>query len=710
MLQNINVRAKFLLLICIPLLALIVLSGKQTMELYSVSQGMGQVMQLVKLTESSNNLIHEIQKERGFSAGFAASKGQNFSDTMRAQRAVSERALRQLRESLALFLIHAPDSPLRTQYAPVLNVLAQIGLVHEQIDALEMPPAKVIALYTTLVGDLQKTVSRARDACTNVSLYSGISNLITFINAKEFAGQERATLNAAFSSGSFSKEIFRAWMQRVALHEEYLRTFMENAQPIARNIYATKAVQPQQKVQAFRQKAIDNADKASLDVDAREWFVASTAYIDAMHDVEIAISGDLQSSTKSLQQEAQYSLNVSMGVTALIVGLTLLLAIFVQRSVTVPLLATVRFAGLVAAGDLSTPLTLNRRDEFGQLATSLNAMVRALQEIILKAETATQRALEETERAQKATNRAEEAQRQAELAKREGMRDAAGSIDTVAQALLNASNDISTSISQAANDAREQSQRLSSTATAMEEMTSTVLEVARNSAEAVQAADSARTQAQEGRAVVLDVVENINNAMKRSLDIRDAIGLLGQRVQSVDKVLGVISDIADQTNLLALNAAIEAARAGEAGRGFAVVADEVRKLAEKTMNATREVGQVLHGIQRDTEENIQTVDEAVLAMEKTTALTHASGAALEKIVVMVDISTDQVRSIATAAEEQSATSEEINHSVLDVNRLADETAKAMEQATHNVRTLLAQAKNLQGLIVALREEDGPKNT
>jgi methyl-accepting chemotaxis protein len=168
----------------------------------------------------------------------------------------------------------------------------------------------------------------------------------------------------------------------------------------------------------------------------------------------------------------------------------------------------------------------------------------------------------------------------------------------------------------------------------------------------------------------------------------------------------VITDIADQTNLLALNAAIEAARAGDAGRGFAVVADEVRKLAEKTMTATKEVGDAIGAIQHGTRANVEGVDKSVKLITEATTLADESGQALKEIVNLVDAASDQVRSIATASEEQSAASEEISHSIEQVSSIANETSQAMNEAAKAVDELARQAQMLNTLIRQLREEAG----
>ncbi len=280
--------------------------------------------------------------------------------------------------------------------------------------------------------------------------------------------------------------------------------------------------------------------------------------------------------------------------------------------------------------------------------------------------------------------------------------EVAGQATDISNRMAAASEELSSQVEQVGNGADVQRDRLATTATAMEEMNATVLEVARNAEQASTQAESTREKAENGAKLVGNVIAAINQVNAVALDMRKNMEELGKQAESIGGVMNVISDIADQTNLLALNAAIEAARAGEAGRGFAVVADEVRKLAEKTMGATTEVGGSIQGIQQAARSNIQSMGSAAHQAGEAAALAATSGTALEEIRTLVSANFALISGIATAAEEQSATSEEINSSIDEINTIAGETASGMAQSTSAVTEVARMAQELRALLERLR--------
>ena len=322
-------------------------------------------------------------------------------------------------------------------------------------------------------------------------------------------------------------------------------------------------------------------------------------------------------------------------------------------------------------------------------------MVGALERNIKKAELESKNAQEATVKAEEAMKKAEAAGQEAK-AKAEALLNVAGRLEEVGSVVSSASTQLSAQIEQSDRGAGEAAQRLSEAATAMNEMNATVQEVARNASAASAASADTKDKATAGAQVVERSLRRIESVHQVSLELKDDMTQLNEHAQDITRIMGVILDIADQTNLLALNAAIEAARAGEAGRGFAVVADEVRKLAEKTMASTNDVGNAIKAIQESTAKSTASVDNAVAQIEEATGLANESGRALEEIVTTAETTADQVNAIATA-------SEEINHSILLCNDMSRQIADAMAEAAKAVSGLAREAQELSELIHEMKE-------
>ena len=251
-----------------------------------------------------------------------------------------------------------------------------------------------------------------------------------------------------------------------------------------------------------------------------------------------------------------------------------------------------------------------------------------------------------------------------------------------------------------------QQNRIRETATAIEAMNASIVDVARNAGDASGNADQARQRAQSGQKITDQSIEAIADVRKHTTTMSTGLHDLGSKAQDVGKILGIISDIADQTNLLALNAAIEAARAGEAGRGFAVVADEVRKLAEKTMQATMEVSSAVKGIQDSAHSNIALMDETDASVQQGVELVTQAGEALQEIVTQVMQTADMIGIIATTAEKQSAASEEINGNIGTVDSIALDISNAMTELGVTAREVAQMAADLRETIASMSNGNG----
>lgn len=409
--------------------------------------------------------------------------------------------------------------------------------------------------------------------------------------------------------------------------------------------------------------------------------------------VEHAADATLAESSRSL-------LIAAVAINLLVLGLTLLSI----RSIMRPMNALAAYARRVADGDYACSCDIKEGSEIGRLASVLENTVGKVKESIAQATRSEQLALCETQKARDASLMAEQARTRAEQAKQQGMLDAAVKLEQIVRVVAVASDRLAAEIEQSSKGAQTQAHKAAAVAAAMEQMNATVSGVAQHAARTAETSSQARLKATQGEAIVRVVIEDIEGVQASAVRLKTQIADLGAQSESIGKILNVISDIADQTNLLALNAAIEAARAGDAGRGFAVVADEVRKLAEKTMTATKQVGDAIKAVQASTQANIELVDTAVHAIGGATQQAGKSGQSLSDIVELVATATDQVQSIAAAAEQQSSASEEINRSIEEVFAVAKESSEAMEDATQAVLELTRQASVLRGLIDELKSD------
>lgn len=278
------------------------------------------------------------------------------------------------------------------------------------------------------------------------------------------------------------------------------------------------------------------------------------------------------------------------------------------------------------------------------------------------------------------------------------------------QATASASNQISSSTEELAAGAQEQSSQSQEIAGAVTQMTSTIMETSKHANTASENAKNAGSIAKEGGKVVQETVEGMNRVAEVVSRAAVTVKELGKSSDQIGEIVQVIDDIADQTNLLALNAAIEAARAGEQGRGFAVVADEVRKLAERTTKATKEIATMIKRIQKDTGEAVVSMDEGTKEVEKGKELAEKAGDSLRQIISAAEQVVDVINQVAAASEEQSSTSEQITRNIESISNVTHEAASGTQQIARAAEDLNHLTTNLQELIMQFKiDESQSKN-
>ncbi|ELS40129.1 HAMP domain-containing methyl-accepting chemotaxis protein [Pseudomonas syringae] len=391
----------------------------------------------------------------------------------------------------------------------------------------------------------------------------------------------------------------------------------------------------------------------------RDAQAASKAALEKMTTLGVsmlATSNDLITrQNKSRDADSAKSVTMIAAATALALVLSILAAWVITRQITTPLQETLEVVERVASGDLSRNLNVDRKDELGKLQATIQRMTVSLRELV------------------------------------GGIRDGVTQIASAAEELSAVTEQTSAGVN-------SQKVETDQVATAMHEMTATVQEVARNAEEASEAAVTADRQARDGERVVNEAIAQIERLASAVGNSSEAMGALKQESDKIGSVLDVIKSVAEQTNLLALNAAIEAARAGEAGRGFAVVADEVRSLAQRTQKSTEEIEALIARLQSGTQQATTVMDSSRELSTSSVELTRRAGGSLESITKTVSAIQAMNQQIAAAAEEQSATAEEINRSIINVRDVSEQTSAASEETAASSVELARLGNHLQVLV------------
>jgi len=573
----------------------------------------------------------------------------------------------------------AADAAFADSYNAQLNVLQ--GLVSKALETLTRAENQqaLKALQTTIVAYDQK-VKRliAADKSTTDALkpltalsdkyaqtFAGMLEATTTTSALASADGERVRDLRTVADLRNGMTTFRLMLRRYIavpndanknLLMETIDTFLSDITKARSNLPATLSSQLEEAhagMRRYREVLVEVAGLFEQKQNMREQVDQESKAMDK-------IMNGLMDTQQRLAREDQHSAFIQIAVlTVLALVIGLIASVVISRQITAPLALTVELARRIAKGDLTVQAKSNRKDELGDLQNAMQDMAQNLNTLV------------------------------------QGIGNGVTQISTSAEKLSAMSEQTSAGV-------RQQKSEVDQVATAMHEMASTVQEVARNTTDASAAATLADQQARHGSTVVKQATLQISELAAAIEALGGAMNVLSQDSEQIGKVIDVIKAVAEQTNLLALNAAIEAARAGEQGRGFAVVADEVRSLAQRTQDSTKEIEALIITLQQGAQaastlmasSRERTLDTVVLAQKAELAITEIN----QSIGTIQEMSLQ----ISAAAEQQSAVADEINRSIVSVRDVADQSAVASEESAAATVELASLGQDLQRMTAHFR--------
>ncbi len=639
--KNISIKMKLLILSLVPLLMLGYLTVDQAMSGYEYKQKLAKTKELVELSKKISMLIHETQKERGASAGYTGSGGEKFKTILPNQRKLTDK---RVKEYLAFIknIDFSKYDGLEKKVEKTKEFLSKLNGKREKITALELPLKSVVGYYTKMNASFLDVVSGVAKSSPNNEVTKELVAYTSFLKSKERAGIERAVLSGVFAKDSFPDGFFAKFIKLVSEQNAYMDGFLSMANSHLVEFYNKQMQNPAvAEVQRMRDIAIQKASIGGFGVDSVYWFKTITKKINLLKKIDDEIASDV---TNLLNKQEGAVYNEAIGGLLSMIFL-IVFAYIVRNDIQKNITELDRFiTDLAKNKNFSKKVEITSKDEFGKIQESLSNLMKSLKEAINQAKNGAN-ANENI-----ATSIVENFSKISENIKKE-----TGAVELVTKS--------SSDLQEMLNETKEES---------------TVTK---------QKVVEAKEKIEDAKKVILQTMKQVELNSQSEHEIADKLNELSNEAEQVKSVLSIIGDIAEQTNLLALNAAIEAARAGEHGRGFAVVADEVRQLAERTQKSLVEINATISVIVQSILDASGAMNNNIENIEKLLVNSEKVQGEMEEIQENMDSVYSAIDTTNEAIETSTKTMKTFEDHLKDVITIADDNdskIKTTEEVTNQI--------------------------